>query len=87
MLSTFADVAPTLKLLTLHGNKISSLQTGVFANMSSLNLINIDDNLLEDIPIDLLSDCVNLVQVSIQNNQVRNIDDALFNTLRYDQQK
>ena len=80
--SSFQGPASALKTLIMHGNRIERLPDGMFTGMTSLLVLNLNENMLEYVPYDFLKDCGELVEVSFYKNALVSIDGAKFENLK-----
>lgn len=65
----------------MHNNQISVIPDYIFDGMSSLTVLNFNENMIETVPYDFLKDCPELVEVSFYRNSLVSIDGAMFNKL------
>ena len=70
-----------LETLSMRGNRITHIDSGVFKNMSSLKRLDLSKNRLSNIDADMFSGLVNLQQLELSTNQLILIGDDAFRSL------
>ncbi|XP_055772307.1 leucine-rich repeat and transmembrane domain-containing protein 2-like, partial [Salvelinus fontinalis] len=71
----------TARTLLLPNNHLSSLGPGSFANLTSLERLDLSNNYLDDLPPALFKDLGNLSDLTLHNNSLRALDKDLFQGL------
>lgn len=72
-----------LQKLVLSNNKLMHVDENAFKGLEkSLELLNLDSNLLETVPVVALRDLVNLNKLSLSQNRIKTIQDSTFTSLR-----
>ncbi|XP_077400504.1 leucine-rich repeat and transmembrane domain-containing protein 2-like [Vanacampus margaritifer] len=69
------------RALLLANNKLSSLGASAFANLSSLEELDLSNNYLDNLPAGLFRDMSNLTKLSLHNNSLTGMDRDLFQGL------
>ncbi|XP_061125079.1 leucine-rich repeat and transmembrane domain-containing protein 2 isoform X1 [Syngnathus typhle] len=67
--------------LLLANNKLASLGASAFANLSSLEEVDLSNNYLDNLPAGLFRDMSNLTKLSLHNNSLTGMDRDLFQGL------
>ena len=67
-----------LQVIFLSNNKIKSLKSDTFGEMTDLYLINLDNNLIEDLNQGAFNGLTGLNYLSLKNNSITKIADDLF---------
>ncbi|KAF7652624.1 hypothetical protein LDENG_00094110 [Lucifuga dentata] len=67
--------------LLLANNKLSSLGAAAFANLSSLEMLDLSNNYLDNLPPGLFRDMSNLTTLTLHNNSLTVMDRDLFQGL------
>ncbi|KAM4615556.1 leucine-rich repeat and transmembrane domain-containing protein 2 [Polymixia lowei] len=67
--------------LLLANNKFSSLGATAFANLSSLEVLDLSNNYLDNLPAGLFRDMSNLTRLTLHNNSLTGLDRDLFQGL------
>ncbi|XP_057712122.1 leucine-rich repeat and transmembrane domain-containing protein 2 [Corythoichthys intestinalis] len=67
--------------LLLANNKLASLGASAFANLSSLEELDLSNNYLDNLPAGLFRDMSNLTKLSLHNNSLTAMDRDLFQGL------
>ncbi|XP_055009265.1 leucine-rich repeat and transmembrane domain-containing protein 2 [Boleophthalmus pectinirostris] len=67
--------------LLLANNKLSALGTSAFANLSSLEELDLSNNYLDNLPGGLFRDMSNLTRLTLHNNSLTGMDRELFQGL------
>ncbi|XP_056157942.1 leucine-rich repeat and transmembrane domain-containing protein 2-like, partial [Lampris incognitus] len=67
--------------LLLANNKLSSLGATAFANLSSLEVLDLSNNYLDNLPAGLFRDMSNLTRLTLHNNSLTSLDRDLFQGL------
>ncbi|XP_041709577.1 leucine-rich repeat and transmembrane domain-containing protein 2 [Coregonus clupeaformis] len=71
----------TTRTLLLPNNHLSSLSPGSFANLTSLDRLDLSNNYLDNLPPALFKDLGNLSDLTLHNNSLRALDRDLFQGL------
>ncbi|XP_071378419.1 leucine-rich repeat and transmembrane domain-containing protein 2 [Centroberyx affinis] len=72
---------PGSRSLLLANNKLSSLGATAFANLSSLEVLDLSNNYLDNLPAGLFRDMSNLTRLTLHNNSLTGMDRDLFQGL------
>ncbi|XP_072311308.1 leucine-rich repeat and transmembrane domain-containing protein 2 [Eucyclogobius newberryi] len=72
---------PGSRSLLLANNKLSALGTSAFANISSLEELDLSNNYLDNLPGGLFRDMSNLTRLTLHNNSLTGMDRELFQGL------
>jgi Leucine-rich repeat (LRR) protein len=72
---------PALIKLSITNGSISSLQPGIFDDLTSLNILEMDHQKLKTIPLNLFTFNTKLVEVSFPHNQISQIPPNAFNSI------
>ncbi|KAM4819858.1 leucine-rich repeat and transmembrane domain-containing protein 2 [Thomomys bottae] len=72
------DVPAATRTLLLLNNKLSALPTWAFANLSSLQRLDLSNNFLDQLPGTLFEDLGNLTELQLRNNSIRALDGGLL---------
>lgn len=75
------QLPPGSRSLLLANNKLSSLGTSAFANLSSLEELDLSNNYLDNLPGGLFRDMSNLTRLTLHNNSLTTTDRELFQGL------
>ena len=70
-----------LQTLSMRGNRITHIDSGVFKHMSSLKRLDLSKNWLSSVDVDMFSGLVNLQQLDLSSNQLILIGDDAFRSL------
>ncbi|XP_037552017.1 leucine-rich repeat and transmembrane domain-containing protein 2 [Nematolebias whitei] len=72
---------PGSRSLMLTNNKLASLGASAFANLSSLEELDLSNNYLDNLPAGLFKDMSNLTRLTLHNNSLTVMDRDLFQGL------
>uniref|UniRef100_A0A8C9ZH47 Leucine-rich repeats and transmembrane domains 2a n=1 Tax=Sander lucioperca TaxID=283035 RepID=A0A8C9ZH47_SANLU len=72
---------PWSRSLLLANNKFASLGASAFANLSSLEELDLSNNYLDNLPAGLFRDMSNLTRLTLHNNSLTVMDRDLFQSL------
>ncbi|XP_049892471.1 leucine-rich repeat and transmembrane domain-containing protein 2 [Epinephelus moara] len=72
---------PGSRSLLLANNKLASLGASAFANLSSLEELDLSNNYLDNLPAGLFRDMSNLTRLTLHNNSLTVMDRELFQGL------
>ncbi|XP_041636746.1 leucine-rich repeat and transmembrane domain-containing protein 2 [Cheilinus undulatus] len=72
---------PGSRSLLLANNKLASLGASAFANLSSLEELDLSNNYLDNLPAGLFRDMSNLTRLTLHNNSLTGMDRELFQGL------
>lgn len=72
------DVPVTTQSLLLLNNKLSTLPSWTFTNLSNLQRLDLSNNFLDQLPRSIFQDLVNLTELQLRNNSIRTLDRELF---------
>uniref|UniRef100_G3Q808 Leucine-rich repeats and transmembrane domains 2a n=1 Tax=Gasterosteus aculeatus TaxID=69293 RepID=G3Q808_GASAC len=72
---------PGSRSLLLANNKLASLGASAFANLSSLEELDLSNNYLDNLPAGLFRDMSNLTRLTLHNNSLTAMDRDLFQGL------
>ncbi|KAJ3612519.1 hypothetical protein NHX12_020794, partial [Muraenolepis orangiensis] len=72
---------PGSRSLLLPNNRLSSLGPAALANLSSLEVLDLSNNYLDNLPAGLFRDMSNLSRLSLRNNSLTSLDPQLFQGL------
>uniref|UniRef100_G1U2K1 Leucine rich repeats and transmembrane domains 2 n=1 Tax=Oryctolagus cuniculus TaxID=9986 RepID=G1U2K1_RABIT len=72
------DVPATTRTLLLLNNKLSTLPSWTFANLSSLQRLDLSNNFLDQLPRSIFEDLTNLTELQLRNNSIRTLDRDLL---------
>lgn len=72
---------PGSRSLLLANNKLASLGSSAFANLSSLEELDLSNNYLDNLPAGLFRDLSNLTRLTLHNNSLTVMDRDLFQGL------
>lgn len=75
------QLPPGTRSLLLPNNKLSFLGTSAFANLSSLEELDLSNNYLDNLPGGLFRDMSNLTRLTLHNNSLTAMDRELFQGL------
>jgi uncharacterized RDD family membrane protein YckC len=76
---TFAEVAATLTVLNLGGNKLSELDATLFSGMTSLQTLRLDDNDLTELDGGSFTDlAATLTYLNLDGNKLSELNTTLF---------
>ncbi|XP_041475033.1 G-protein coupled receptor GRL101-like isoform X1 [Lytechinus variegatus] len=71
-----------LHTLVLKGTTLDSLTRGMFRGLSSLEYLNLDDNLIHNLTVDSFAHLTKLQSLTLANNQLTVIESGSFDGLR-----
>ena len=71
----------SITLLQLFNKSITSLKTGDFSGLPSLEKLNLDNNSLANLPTDVFNGLSKLKELWLQNNALTNLSEDVFNGL------
>ncbi|XP_037316253.2 leucine-rich repeat and transmembrane domain-containing protein 2 [Pungitius pungitius] len=74
-------LAPGSRSLLLANNKLAALGASAFANLSSLEELDLSNNYLDNLPAGLFRDMSNLTRLTLHNNSLTVMDRDLFQGL------
>uniref|UniRef100_W5KJZ3 Leucine rich repeats and transmembrane domains 2 n=1 Tax=Astyanax mexicanus TaxID=7994 RepID=W5KJZ3_ASTMX len=80
-LSTLSSLPPATTTLLLPNNRLSSLPTAAFTNLSSLQRLDLSNNYLDNLPAGLFAELTNLSHLSLRNNSLTALDRDLLQGL------
>lgn len=72
------DIPSNTKFLSLSNNKLSTLQARTFANVTTLEKLDLSNNYLDQLPTNVFDYVKNLVDLNLRNNSIRNLDENIF---------
>lgn len=72
------DVPAATRTLLLLNNKLSALPSWAFANLSSLQRLDLSNNFLDQLPRSIFEDLTNLTELQLRNNSIRTLDRDLL---------
>lgn len=72
------DLPAATRTLLLLNNKLSSLPSWAFANLSSLQRLDLSNNFLDQLPRSVFGDLTNLTELQLRNNSIRTLDRDLL---------
>ncbi|XP_036920684.1 leucine-rich repeat and transmembrane domain-containing protein 2 [Sturnira hondurensis] len=72
------DLPAATRTLLLLNNKLSALPSWAFANLSSLQRLDLSNNFLDQLPSSIFRDLTNLTQLQLRNNSIRTLDRDLL---------
>lgn len=72
------DVPAATRTLLLLNNKLSALPNWAFANLSSLQRLDLSNNFLDQLPRSIFEDLTNLTELQLRNNSIRTLDRDLL---------
>lgn len=72
------DLPAATRTLLLLNNKLSALPSWAFANLSSLQRLDLSNNFLDQLPGAVFGDLANLTELQLRNNSIRTLDRALL---------
>ncbi|XP_054656538.1 leucine-rich repeat and transmembrane domain-containing protein 2 isoform X2 [Dunckerocampus dactyliophorus] len=72
---------PGSRFLSLANNKLASLGASALANLSSLEELDLSNNYLDNLPVGLFRDMINLTKLTLYNNSLTVMDKDLFQGL------
>ncbi|KAL0615418.1 Leucine-rich repeat and transmembrane domain-containing protein 2 [Plecturocebus cupreus] len=72
------DVPGATRTLLLLNNKLSALPSWAFANLSSLQRLDLSNNFLDQLPHSIFGDLTNLTELQLRNNSIRTLDRDLL---------
>ena len=75
------DLPAATRSLLLLNNRLSSLPSGAFANLSGLQRLDLSNNFLDRLPRMAFGDLANLTELQLRNNSLRALDAALLRPL------
>merc|ERR1719233_2172246 len=68
---------PKLRYLNLEKNMIRNI-SNVFNLLTSLQVLNLGENMIDELPAETFRDMTNLLQVNLNKNKVRNLEPGVF---------
>jgi len=68
---------PKLRYLNLEKNMIRNI-SNVFNLLTSLQVLNLGENMIDQLPAETFRDMTNLLQVNLNKNKVRNLEPGVF---------
>ncbi|KAG9280141.1 leucine-rich repeat and transmembrane domain-containing protein 2 [Astyanax mexicanus] len=80
-LPTLSSLPPATTTLLLPNNRLSSLPTAAFTNLSSLQRLDLSNNYLDNLPAGLFAELTNLSHLSLRNNSLTALDRDLLQGL------
>ncbi|XP_004710346.1 leucine-rich repeat and transmembrane domain-containing protein 2 [Echinops telfairi] len=72
------DVPAAARTLLLLNNKLSTLPSWAFTNLSSLQRLDLSNNFLDHLPSSVFGDLTNLTELQLRNNSIRTLDRDLL---------
>ncbi|KAK1340786.1 hypothetical protein QTO34_017180 [Cnephaeus nilssonii] len=72
------DLPAATRTLLLLNNKLSALPSWAFANLSSLQRLDLSNNFLDQLPGSIFEDLTNLTELQLRNNSIRTLDRDLL---------
>lgn len=72
------DLPAATRTLLLLNNKLSVLPSWAFANLSSLQRLDLSNNFLDQLPSSIFGDLTNLTELQLRNNSIRTLDRDLL---------
>ena len=76
-----ARLAEITDRLNLHNESITSLQSGDFAGLTNMTLLNLGGNDLERLPDEIFSDLTSLTTLDLSFNELMELSSGIFNGL------
>ena len=67
--------------LDLHGNQLSSIESGAFSGLTNLTELYLDDNQISSIESGAFSGLTNLEVLDLEHNQISSIESGAFSGL------
>lgn len=75
---TFQPISESLLYLLLHNNRLSSLPTGIFANLSALNYLELDNNPITELSPNIFDSLKSLNFLSLQSTNLSSLPPQLL---------
>lgn len=72
------DLPAATRTLLLLNNKLTTLPSWAFANLSSLQRLDLSNNFLDQLPRSVFGDLSNLTELQLRNNSIRTLDRDLL---------
>lgn len=73
-----SDIPPETRTLLLLNNKLSSLPSLAFANLSALHRLDLSNNFLDQLPPEVFGELANLTELRLRNNSIRSLEKTLL---------